>query len=61
LFADLIIPVDPAILIIENDFRIRRNPLSQVHVGSNNNSNKGNDIPSFPLGKITIIKKREII
>jgi hypothetical protein len=45
-------PVDPAILIIKNNFRIYRNPLSQVHVGSDDNSNKRDDISLFLLGKI---------
>jgi hypothetical protein len=45
-------PVDPVILIIKNDFRIHRNLLSQIRVGSNDNSSKRNDILLFPLGKI---------
>jgi hypothetical protein len=52
LFANLIVPIDPAILIIKNDFRIRRNPLSQVYVSSDNDSSKRNNIPLSLLGKI---------
>jgi hypothetical protein len=46
------VPIDPAILTMENDFRIRRNPLSQVRVGSDDSSSKGDNIPSSPLGKM---------
>jgi hypothetical protein len=56
-FADLIIPIDPAILIIENNFRTYWNPLSQVHVGSDNNNSKRNNIPSSLLGKIGLNNK----
>jgi hypothetical protein len=68
LFADPIILVDPIILTIKNDFRIYWNPLSQVYISSDDSSNKGDNIPSFPLGKIGLNnrdnnnnKKREII
>jgi hypothetical protein len=52
LFADPIIPIDPVILTIENNFRICRNLLSQVYVSSDNNNSKGDNIPLSPLGKI---------
>jgi hypothetical protein len=57
LFANLIIPIDPVILTIENNFRICWNPLSQVRISSNDNSSKGDNIPLFLLGKIGLNNK----
>jgi hypothetical protein len=51
-FANLIIPIDPIILIIKNNFRIRWNLLNQIYISSNNNNNKRDNIPLFLLGKI---------
>jgi hypothetical protein len=56
-FTNLIILIDPVILIIKNNFRIRQNPLSQIRVSSNNNSNKKDNIPLFLLGKIGLNNK----
>jgi hypothetical protein len=50
-------PINPVILIIKNDFRIYRNPLSQVYISSNNNNSKGDNIPLFLLGKISLNNK----
>jgi hypothetical protein len=50
-FANPIIPIDPVILIIKNNFRIYRNLLNQVYISSDNN-NKENNISLSPLGNI---------
>ncbi|KAE8442281.1 hypothetical protein EG329_003481 [Mollisiaceae sp. DMI_Dod_QoI] len=49
------ISIDPAILAIEQSFRIQRNPLSQIFINSNDNEgDDDNIIPTSPLGRIAI-------
>jgi hypothetical protein len=49
------IPIDPAVLAMEEAFRVKQNPLSRIRIGSDDEEEVEDDyIPLSPLGRMHI-------
>lgn len=53
--------VDPAILAMEEAFRVKQNPLSQIRYTSGDEEDEEDDgyIPSSPLGRMALREEEE--